>query len=61
MELFLQGLRKSAGSPEKTEITVPWGEGAKGGNEAEGEGGVGQGPWEAPLRPATAGDTVLIR
>lgn len=49
MELFLQGLRKSAGSPEKTEITVPWGEGAKGGNEAEGEGGVGQGPWEAPL------------
>ena len=51
MELFLQGLRKSAGSPEKTEITVPWGEGAKGGNEGWGWGGgpVGQGPWEAPL------------
>lgn len=49
MELFLQGLRKSAGSPEKMEITVPWGEGAKGGNREE-VGGWSE-TLEAPLGP----------
>lgn len=58
MELFLQGLRKSAGSPEKTEITVPWGEGAKGGNEGWGWGGgplvrdLGKPLWDPPSHKA---------